>query len=335
MQNVMRFYDCACSGVRHLSRVSAVPALLFACALPPGLVHGQGAASFPDVPLVDGSVPRFASLALDAKGDHPLFVLFDGNSETDYHRAYVWVPGHSLHGQPAAMVKGENNQFPPLAIPVAGKPGTETIWSLSASIHVQTSAPREAGERTVSRHDYVTGRTVTSTERWEASEGGTTRSPQFGFNVRYRHAGAGGEGVATAKDLLDLEISGGLPVGAKWTERPAPLTPWAHLQAQGMMELSRDGETPDSGTIRLRTGLSGSGLGCRIASMPQDARVVFEILPYLQDPVASESLPATQALSGGFEAVVPFGWYQVRIKWNVEGITVGPYGTEVFPFPRQ
>jgi len=312
----------AFSGARRLFRARAALILLILSGMSLTRVHGQGVATFPDVPLVNGSEPRYTSLALDEKGERVLFVLFDGTVDAGYARAYLWIPSHPQYGRPVAVARGDGGVFPPVAVAPGPDANVDTTWQLRAWSEDQAAQ----GEQTGKRHDYATGTTVEYKQ--EARE--ARRVARFGFVVRYRHAGASGRGVATATDLLDLEMGGDLPIGAKWTERPAPLAPWNQLHAQGTMELGRNEKTPDSGTIRLKT-----GLGCRVVSMPQDARVEFEVFPYLQDPVASESVPAMQALSAGFEAVVPFGWYQYRIRWNVEGITVRPFERDVFPFSRQ
>ncbi len=283
---------------------------------------------------MNGSTPQYASLALDENGDTVMFVLLDGNAAAGYTRAYLWMPKHARYGQPVPVSRGANETFPSLTWPVDGDAPVETTWRIRAWIEEQ--AAQAGGERTVSHHDYATGRTVTRTQVIAPSE--ARRLPRFDFSVRYRHAGGYASRLSNASDALDIDIDGQLPVAAKWEARPSPFAPWNQLYVQSTLAMRRDPDTPDKGDLLFQMRLvyhPHQRRPCRVASLPRDAVVELDIIPYLEEPLLSESVPAAQMFAEGFAVPVAFGWYQYKVGVECEGLTVHPFLAPLFPFARQ
>ncbi len=284
----------------------------------------EGGSSFPRVALVADSQPRYASLALDDTGEQTVFVLFDGNAEQGYNRAYLWVPRHARFGQPVAVSRDGEGQFPPFKWPPSGTARVETVWQLSSTIHVQS-------EGFHTHHDYATGRTVRSPRS-------ASRSPQFGFSVRYSHA-AGADSLATASAPLELVINGSLPTGNNWDSRPAPFTPWHQLYLVTSRDVVRGGDSPDMGTLQIQPRLvyhPHQRQAVRIQALPAGARFEVSLNPFRQPPLVTQEVPITQFLRDGFSADIPFGWYEyvIRFQGVAAGITVHPHSTRVFPVAR-
>ena len=285
-----------------------------------------GQATFPDVPLVADSVPRFATLALDETGEHAAYILFDGNVENQYQRAYVWIPNHARYGRPVALSRGEGDLFPPLTIPVPDAPNVETTWQL------HTWNERHGGHGEHTRHDYLTGGTVTVAAR-EAR-----MVPRFDFRVRYRHAGRYARSLASASDALDVMIEGRLSTGNSWNERPEPEPPWHNLYLRFSVDEERLEDERHKGRLifQLQVGHHRHHFSrVRFNHVPDSARIQFDVSPYLEDPVFSESLPPARLLAGGFPVTLPYGWYEYRAELTVDGLTVTRHTRSVFPFARR
>ncbi len=290
---------------------------------------GAAQTAFPEVPLVNNSAPRFVVLALDETGEQNLFMLLDGNREAEYKRAYVWIPNHPRYGRPVAVERGQNEYFPPLTVPVTENPRVETTWQVRAWVD---EAHARDGGRTATRHDYLTGQTVTYTiDAREARQ-------RFDFRVRYRHAGQYARSLAAATDPLDMIIEGELPTGTEWNKRPDPTTPWRNLYLRFNVDEERLEDDRNNGRLVFQTRVvhhQHHGTRVQFTTLPESARIKLDVFPYLQQPLFSEALPAARLLAGGVPVKVPFGWYQFTAEFQCEGLDVTTFNRQVFPFSRR
>ncbi len=289
-----------------------------------------GQASFPDVPLVADSVPLFTTLALDETGEHAAYILFDGNADNQYQRAYVWIPNHARYGRPVTLSRGEGEFFPPLTIPVPDAPNVETTWQLRA----WNERHGGHGEHVRTRHDYLTGETISET----ISAREERFIPRFDFRVRYRHAGRYARSLQNASDALDVLIEGRLSTGNSWDDRPDPDTPWHDLYLRFSVDEERLEEERHTGRLvfQLHVGHHRHHFGrARFTHIPDNARVQLDVSPYMEEPAFSEALPPARLLAGGFPVTLPYGWYEFKAALSVEGLTATPHTRSVFPFARR
>ncbi len=295
-----------------------------------GQAVGDSATRFPDVPLIEGSETRYAVLTIDEAGELPVFILFDGNPEADYNRAYVWMPGHPRFGRPQAMNRGADGTFPPLTIPPGENANVETTWQLTAAI--QARGARE--ERTVTQQDYMTGRTVT--QRVAAQAASTYAI--FGFRVRYRHAGPYARSLATSSAPLDVMIQGSLPVTPEWDSRGGPLAPWRNLHTGISMTQERLEDDRNHGNLIFGVTAHYAHNTVQFTAIPENARIKLEVFPYLEDPIFAEELPAQRLLAGAFPVKVPYGWYHYAATFACPGLEIRPTTRDhrdVVPFARR
>ena len=256
-----------------------------------------GPGGFPDVPLMEGSQPRYAVLALDAAGKKAAYLLFDGNTQAGYKRVYVWTPADRAFKTPRPLAISENNRFGPIGIeltPAEKQEKAQVVWQVSWS--------RRTVGGTHKRKDYATGKTITTTSERRTHS-------VFGFSCHFAHPPQEGAASPTSNPPLDLVMSGDMGTKTEWKQVGGPFAPW-HRLTFGMSFNAARGE--DTGRIRFKGRLYYGNRPCNVRSMPTHARVSLKVEPYMEKPVYENSVPATEAMTQGIEVELPYGWYTFR-----------------------
>jgi hypothetical protein len=279
-----------------MRRIAVTGALLFA--------HGGIAKpeAFPEVELESESEPAFHAFALDAWGNRTAYVLFDGNGKEGYSQIFVWVPEETGYDPPKRLTPNTEGDFPQFGLGKAQiheEERSTVVWRVR-----QRYWKRGPSKRTVTQHDYVTGKTTTRTV---SSKGGEGYDLSYAAGFGYGPKGA----MAT--------VSRGLPLEVAFGNRLEP-QPWEKIKAPGgrpWSSLSLEIRTKNTGPVDRDSGtLSFSTDGfyhCKVASFPPDVQYGFTIRPYLEPPAYSNSIPIGDFLEQGLSVELPYGWYTYAV----------------------
>ena len=294
----------------------------------------------PPLTLTEKAQPLYAAVALDGWTTAVAYVVFDGNGETGYKRAHVFIPGHSQFGKPVAWTAADGTNFPPLpysssTATTSGEDAVEVEWRISAARAVTVAPPRPARPAgTQEVFDYVTGKNkLVTTPAVPASPGGLSTNLHFGFTLDYaRKSGemAAG-GLGSGKMPLDIRLAGALPVSVLTTNAlpTRGFTPWNQLEV-------RAGQTLSYGTrkrvrIQVKGGLYCGGNPCKIRSLPRAHQYVLSVSPYMDPPAVSATQTVEQLLGNGYTVEVNTGWYTWTAQLRCPGLTVSPTGIGLMP----
>jgi len=261
---------------------------------------------FPDVELAEGSIPLYVALATNPFDDsQAAYIMFDGDTHRGYKRIYVWVPDELTYNKPKPFRINSEGNFGPVEFEnrqdsLAGR----LTWKLSWHKRTQTAG-------TVSRFDYKTGKTVTSTRK-----AGTWSVFGFMLNYGYGNPAKKKAGVYPLDIIIRYELK---PSSGKMTAFPKPLAPWKTIAVSATHEVYQGDK--DEGGLRVTTGLYHGNSNVEIRSLPDDAVIKLEVFPYLEDAAFSKDFTNWEdVFVKGVEVPLKYGWYEWQRTFSCDGL---------------
>jgi hypothetical protein len=282
--------------------------LILAAAIPDSRAEIPGGAlrkpkAFPDVGLVTNASLQYGTVALDTWTGKVAYLLVDGSASNGYSRLFAWIPNDTRFGKPVEWKPKASEATPGLFVfgdlenkDAQGDEKVSVLWRFSTY-----KESRAAGGDTY--FDYVTGKSVARS--WAASSWHRLR---FAFNLGYA-CGKAPSGSMDGSYPLELTLGDDLPLYQKWEQVPEPGdAPFrAVMRARHEVQETRD---PRKGRLLcLFDGFDGA----IIKKAPGDVSVGLVVVPYMGEPVVSNSLTMAEFMKSGFDQDIPYGWYSLRL----------------------
>lgn len=307
---------------------SVLLSLMLTAAVPVAYAVADNASAleFPSVSLSRGSVPLYTTLAANAAGDQPLYVLFDGNDESGYNAVKVWSPGHpgfdrvKTYGLRNGLYKTFKANDP------THRDEPDIEWSLlSEIVHVEA---RPAGTRSGTKFNYETGKTVKWTKKIPARSERDVVT--FKYQVRVTKSTGAGKG-------LDVLFSGVLRPAENWKGRGSSLTPWREMGMGMVFNPIEVGKK--QGLLQCKSSIGYRGRyrhgNVRLASVSEEDAVLLVVRPYMESPVYSNAVHLAQMMTDGVHVDLPYGWYRVNWRLDSNILYAPPAGGGLYPFSRE
>ncbi len=287
--------------------VSRIWILLTILSLSPAGAKAEGAnearrpPAFPSLSQLRGTNIFYSAVALDTWTGKVAYLAFDGNSSTGFSRMFAWIPNDTRLGRPMEFkpkaVDGDPNRFIFGEVEnkaLEGDEKVEMLWRFGTTRRV-----RGAGSST--SVDYVTGKTVA--HKWGAA---TWHEVNFSLKFGYAY----GKTLSGLEGGMPLELThdGTLTLYNSWSNMPMPSTPISTtIQARHALQETRDAK---KGRLLCRF---ANYAGPSVTRAPQEGNVTFLVIPYMSEPVYSNTVAVGEFIKSGFDTEVPYGWYSLRI----------------------
>lgn len=304
---------------------------------------------FPAVSLVEKAKPLCSVLALDnSPGTGKVaYVLFDGNDDMGYRRAYVYIPQHNRFGTPQLMNTIDGTNFPSFSYSgsTPGSNGEDTVaveWRVASSRQVVVIPPQPAQPAkpagTAVVHDYITGQDKTvatpATPATPAKPGSASTNLSYGFTVEYGMMNnKTGPRLDGGKLPVEVKISGALPVTVPWSNAlpTSGLAPWKSLRLAASHTVVNDTAKKKVG-IQVKGGVYYGGAPCKFEAAPRAHEYVLSVNPYMDPPIYCSTQTVEQLLNGT-TAEVKTGWYTWTAELRCPGLVIAPSSCGLFPLP--